>query len=257
MLIAGDIGAGDEGEMEVARAMAKWAESRRVLALLLLGDNIYPDGNPARFAAAIARPLRPLLAAGVRIYPVLGNHDVLYDGGAGELGLFGLARSYYSFEIGSVTYFALDSTAFGQEQAAWLRKALAEAETPWKAVYLHHPLYSSGLHGPDLALRAALVPLLKEGGVQLVLSGHDHDYERTQAIDGVVYVVSGGGSSVRPVGRSAFTAVSASRLHFLWLRADPYRLQVEAIGTDGKPFDAFVLVKEGSRAEPSHLVRAE
>ena len=89
---------------------------------------------------------------------------------------------YYSFKKGNATFFALDSNYMDLSQMDWLQKELQSTTTPWKICFLHHPLYSDGrFHGPDLDLRAVLEPLFEKYGVNVVLSGHDHVYERIQA----------------------------------------------------------------------------
>ena len=118
---------------------------------------------------------------------------------------------YYSFDWGNVHFVGLDTELTGPEQAAWLDADLAATDKPWKIVFGHKPPYSSGEHGSDGAFRNHFVPLIEKHGVQLVLNGHEHDYERTRPIENVTYVVTGGGGRhLRSVGTSGFTAYSGS-----------------------------------------------
>jgi hypothetical protein len=83
--------------------------------------------------------------------------------------------------------------------------------------------------------------LFAQYGVDLALAGHDHDYQRSVPIEGVLYVVTGGGSKVRPTGRENFTEYSASTLHYLDLQITRRRIYGQAIDTNGKVFDAFTI----------------
>ncbi|MFN0087774.1 MAG: metallophosphoesterase [Blastocatellia bacterium] len=200
----GDMGTGDDAQAAVARRMAAFLSARPFDTVLTLGDNIYPDGNPADFSDKFERPYAELLRRGVRFYAVLGNHDVK-KGREAEINYkpFHMGgRAYYSFTKGAdgnmVEFFALDSTDFDTAQAQWTERALAASRARWKIVYFHHPIYSSGSkHGSDLKLRAKLEPLLVRHGVAAVFSGHDHIYERIKPQQGVQYFVSGAGGKLR------------------------------------------------------------
>jgi acid phosphatase type 7 len=111
-------------------------------------------------------------------------------------------------------------------------------------VYLHRPPFSSGEHGSNLAVREAFVPLFERHRVPLVFAGHDHDYERTIAINGVTYVVTGGGGrGTRPVGASPFTAFSESTLHFIAASVSDSALVLHAIDATGQTFDSLQLTR--------------
>ena len=137
----------------------------------------------------------------------------------------------------------LDSTRpASATQLAWLEQALAEAQDRWLIVALHHPPYSAGRHGSDLPTRSAFGALFARNGVDLVLAGHDHDYQRSVPDDGITYVVSGGGAKLRPTGTDEFTIVSASELHFLDITVNATSIDVVAIGITGM-LDAFTLTR--------------
>ena len=108
-----------------------------------------------------------------------------------------------------------------------------------QVVYLHHPLYSSGRHGSDTALRERLEPILVTGGADIVFAGHDHDYERSTPQHGIVHVVTGSGAKLTSVGTSNFTAVGKSELHFLLVSASENGMEIQAINTDGMVTDSF------------------
>ena len=124
----------------------------------------------------------------------------------------------------------------------WLDEDLSTTDRPWKIVYMHRPPYSSGEHGSDAGLRAKLAPILEKHGVQLVLSGHDHDYERMVPQNGVQYIVTGGGGrGTRTVGSSSFTAFSEAVIHFVIVEVKLEELIVHAIDATGVEFDSVVV----------------
>ncbi len=147
------------------------------------------------------------------------------------------------------TEFTFQNVTRRAEQIAWLDMDLASTAQPWKIAYFHRSPYSAvGEHGSDLAVRSAFGPIFERHGVQLVLSAHEHDYERTRPIregasgSEVTYLVSGGGGApLYPAGTAAWTAYSASRHHYLRGSVDQCTLRVDAIGLDGTPFDGATL----------------
>jgi acid phosphatase type 7 len=152
--------------------------------------------------------------------PVPGNHEYLTDDAAGYFEYFGAAagdpaKGYYSFDIGQWHLVALNSNcgevscSEGSVQEAWLRADLAANETACSLVYWHHPRFSSGNHGSDPDM-TALFQAAYDHGVEVVLSGHDHIYERfaPQSPDGHLdlargvrqFVVGSGGRNYYPAG---------------------------------------------------------
>ena len=118
-----------------------------------------------------------------------------------------------------------------------LETQLQQAKPTWKVVFGHHPLYSSGSHGSSPQLINKLSPLFSRYGVQLYLNGHDHNYERTESINGTTYVTSGNGAKLKDVGESDWTAYSVSRLGFAAVEVYTDRLEIMGIGTNGEIFD--------------------
>ena len=249
---AGDVGTGGTAELATAAAMEKSAEERPFDALVLLGDNVYPSGDPARLEATVFGPFGPVLDAGAELVAVLGNHDVRQGNGNAQAAALGMPGRWYARRLGPVLLIALDSTrADDPDQRAWLEQTLAGATEEWKIVALHHPPYSAGEHGSDEQVRETFAPLFSRYGVQLVLAGHDHDYQRSVPIDGVTYVVSGGAAKLRSTGRASFTAVSWSAYHFVDVALWPDRLQLRAIGHDGLVYDeATIPRRPAGRALP-------
>jgi 3',5'-cyclic AMP phosphodiesterase CpdA len=129
-----------------------------------------------------------------------------------------------------------------REQTEWLEATLAAADARWLIVTMHHPAYSVGYHGSTQEIQDEWVPLFEEYGVDLVLAGHDHDYQRTSPINDVTYIVSGGGSKTRPTGDADYIELAVSVRHFLDIAITHDRLEVTAISTEG-PFDHVTINK--------------
>jgi len=195
--VIGDNGTGEKPEYEVAQQMAAAREKVGYDFVLMLGDNIYGGHSPEDFKRKFEKPYKPLLDAGVKFYASLGNHDRTNERfykpfNMGE-------KRYYSFKNGNAEFFALDSNYMDPEELAWVKDSLRQSNAAWKICFFHHPLYSdSKFHGPDLDLRAQLAPILMANGVRVVLSGHEHVYERLKPIDGIYYFVLGNAGQLRP-----------------------------------------------------------
>jgi hypothetical protein len=242
----GDTGTGGEGQWAIASRMAELHAASTFDTVLLLGDNIYPDGDPAGLQEKFERPYAELLRRGVRFRAVLGNHDVK-SGRSAQINYapFNMGgRAYYSFAEagGLVEFFALDSNAVDEAQTAWLEGALAASKAPWKIAFLHHPPYSSGMkHGSNTGLRSALEPVFVRHGVAAVFSGHDHVYERVRPQRGVQYFVSGAGGQLRRGGldRSSplFEAGDDQVNSFISAEVTAERLRFRAVGADGRTLD--------------------
>jgi predicted phosphodiesterase len=246
--VAGDVGTEDGTDRaRTARAMERFDRRRPFDALLLLGDNVYPRGNPKELGERVFRPFAPVLSGRTQLLGLLGNHDVLDGNGPGQVRRLGMPGRYYVKRLGPVRLIVLDSTQPNDKrQLRWLGRAL-RSNAPWTVVALHHPLYSAGHHGSSLEVRAAVGPILARHAVDLVLAGHEHDYQRTKAIGGTVHVVSGGAAWLRPTGSDRFTAHSASTLHFTEINAWKSRLMLRAIDQRGRAFDKLVLTRGARR----------
>ena len=148
-------------------------------AVLLLGDNVY-QGGTARAYADCYGPTWGRFKE--RTWPAPGNHEYATPNASGYFGYFGRAagRGYYSVRLGAWRVVSLDSNLKGEQQAAqlaWLEQELLSSRERCTLATWHHPLYSSGGHGSIAHMRAAW-ELLHRAGAEIVLSGHDHDYER-------------------------------------------------------------------------------
>lgn len=242
----GDIGDGSASEGRVAAAIATYHRREPLDFVLLLGDLIYPEGDPAAIESRFRIPFRPVLEAGLPVRAVLGNHDIVHDGDRVAAG-FGMNERYYSFRAGDAAFFALDSSngTIPDVQRKWLEQELGVAAESWKIVALHHPLYSSGIHGSTLPVRDAIENLMTSNRVALVLAAHDHDYERTKPINGVTYVVTGGGCCPRPGPMivNDFTAFFASGLEFVVVNVTARTIRVRLVDISGATLDSDQISK--------------
>ncbi|AFY70639.1 metallophosphoesterase [Thalassoporum mexicanum PCC 7367] len=236
-----DTGMGDDGQYAVAKAMGEFYDQSPFPLVLMAGDNIYNRGEMTKIEDCFEKPYAKLIEAGVEFRAVLGNHDIMTSNGRDQLNYepFNMLWRYYTFRKGPVQFFGLDTNdnADWEKQLVWLEQSLARTIAPWKVVFAHHPVYSSGQHGSNAELQEKLKPIFAKHGVQLYLSGHDHNYERSQPIDGTTYIVHGGGSNIRGVGWSEHTAATAERLSFVAIEATRNSLRTSAIDVDGQVFD--------------------
>ena len=234
-----------------------WRPSRQAVSFpiaLLTGDNIYEDGEIERINEVFECPYAALLQNGVKFYAVLGNHDFRTNQGVDEVSYpgYNMPARYYTFTEGPVQFFALDTnqayirarhreTAWNA-QVRWLERVLKRSSSVWKIVFAHHPIYSSGWHGSNRDLARDLSPLFEEYGVQLYINGHDHNYERTQPINGTTYITSGNGAKLRRVGSSRWTAYSSSQLGFTAFDIYADRIVISAINTRNNVYDeAYIM----------------
>ena len=189
-------------------------------------------------------------------FPHLSIHDVPANDIPSDLG------RYYSFDWCGCHFIALDSNAplsaaargTGQ-MLKWLEEDLKRASNRfWKIAYFHHPPYGYGPNERDALTALArehIVPILERHGVQLVLNGHEHSYQRSHSIRGnrivehnrgTTYITTGGGGNgVYPVHPNALVAHGRSAHHYLRVRVDQTRLTVEAVGLTGEVFDTVDL----------------
>jgi hypothetical protein len=248
--VIGDSGRGDQAQHEVAQQMSAWRQKFPFDFVLMLGDNIYPPHEADDYARKFEEPYRALLDAGVEFYAAIGNHDPPAEVDYPAFNMEG--RRYYSFRRNErtlqglagagVRFFVLDSRSFDSAQLAWLNDELRKSRTDWKISYFHHPLYTSGRYsGGARLLRVAVEPILIQGDVDVVLSGHEHFYERLIPQHGIAYFVSGGAGSLRKgdIRPSALTARGFDTdYHFLIMEISGDTLYFQAISRSGDTVDA-------------------
>ncbi|NUP10011.1 MAG: hypothetical protein HOW73_28515 [Polyangiaceae bacterium] len=213
--------------------------------MLHVGDIAYPAGGFAEFDANFFEYYEDLLMHHA-FFPVPGNHEYRTRDAIPYRALFDLPNNerWYSFDWGDVHFVGLDTEQMGETQIRWLAADLAKNEKKWTVVFLHKPAFSSGWHGSDDEVREAFVPIFEKYGVDIVLQGHDHHYERTKPQNGITYYVTGGGGAgTYPVTPSDFTAVAQEVVEFLYVAVDGDELAVHTIDATGKEFDQLVLTK--------------
>ena len=194
--VIGDGGTGDRAQFDVAAQMARFHEKVNFDFVLMLGDNIYGGKGASAYKSKFEAPYRALLDAGVKFYASLGNHDDASETLYKPFNMGG--KRYYSWHSGNVHLLALDSNYMDPEQLGWIEQQIPDNEKDWKICFFHHPLYDHArFHGPDLDLRAQLEPLLQKKGVDVVMSGHEHIYERIKPQHGIYYFVLGNSGQLR------------------------------------------------------------
>jgi hypothetical protein len=204
----GDSGTADAVARSVRDAYFNYTTNRHTDLWLMLGDNAYLYGADYEFQAAVFDMYRDLLRQSV-LWPALGNHDTgqntnfvntypyfnifTLPANAEAGGVPSGTEHYYSFDYANIHFISLDSMtasrATNGPMANWLRLDLAATRQLWKIAYWHHPPYSKGSHDSDTdieltEMRQNLVPILEQGGIDLVLCGHSHTYERSFFLDG-------------------------------------------------------------------------
>ena len=240
LAVAGDVGDSGHRIDATGAAMARLAGDDGFDVLLLLGDNVYPSGDPDELPATVFRPFAGVLGEGAELLGILGNHDVP-DGDA-QLAALGMPGHWWSVRRDDALIVGLDSNrTHDPEQLVWLEETLAASTATWKIVALHHPPFSAGYQGSSVDARDAFVPIFERYGVQLVLSGHDHDYQRSNEINGVTYIVSGAAAGTRRTGEASFTAVSFSWHSYVEVGVYPDRLVGRVLNQDNRVADNWVL----------------
>jgi hypothetical protein len=210
--VLGDPGTRKKAERDVRDAYYKWTGDRLTDFWLMLGDNAYTSGKDTEYQGAIFQVFDAMLRKSV-LWPSLGNHDagsanspiqfgVYYDiftlpsqGQAG--GVMSGTEAYYSFDYANIHVVCIDSadsdwTKDGS-MIRWLKADLEANKQDWLVAYCHHPPYTKGSHNSDndrdsearmRLMREVVAPLLEEHGLDLMLSGHSHAYERSFLLDG-------------------------------------------------------------------------
>ncbi|MES2693117.1 MAG: metallophosphoesterase family protein [Verrucomicrobiota bacterium] len=210
--VLGDPGTKNAVQTAVRDVYYKFNGDRRTDAILLLGDNAYPDGTDTDYQKGIFE-MYPTILKTTPLWSCLGNHDaksansitqsgVYYDiftfpTQAQAGGVMSGTESYYSFDYANVHFISLDSHDSDRSpdgaMMQWLKADLAATQRDWIIAFFHHPTYTKGTHDSDKDsdsqgrmndMRAIFLPVLEKAGVDLVLTGHSHVYERSWLMDG-------------------------------------------------------------------------
>lgn len=206
--VLGDSGTANADAQAVRNAYLTFNGSTHTNLWLMLGDNAYQNGTDSEYQAAVFDMYPTMLRQSV-LWPTLGNHDTAASSNppaslpyfamftlptnAQAGGIASGTEKYYSFDYANIHFICLDSMTSDRSangpMATWLRADLASTTRRWTIAFWHHPPYSKGSHNSDtesnlVQMREAFLPILEEGGVDLVLTGHSHSYERSYLIDG-------------------------------------------------------------------------
>jgi hypothetical protein len=276
---------------------------------LMLGDNAYPDGADEDYQAAVFDTY-PMILRSTPLWSAFGNHDAHSADSSTQTGPYyeifsfptdsragGIAsgtETYYSFDHGNIHFVCLDTSETSlhpdDPMSQWMVADLRATTRDWIIVFFHHPPYSKGSHDSDvesrlIEVREYVIPILEDRGVDLVLCGHSHHYERSYLLDGhygfsdsfdkttmvlgdgdgridgdgpyikqpgphngTVYLVNGTGGEVAGTGAGLnhpAMYISHAILGSLIVEAAGGTLDARFINTEGTVLDRFTIVKEG------------
>jgi acid phosphatase type 7 len=310
--VLGDSGTADANARAVRDAYLNFTGQTRTDLVLMLGDNAYDDGTDAEYQRAVF-DMYPMVLRNTVLWPTIGNHDTAGSTVPGiypyhEIfslptnaeagGMPSGTENYYSFDYGNIHFISLDSMTSDRSangpMMTWLRSNLASTTQPWIIAFWHHPPYSKGSHDSDteielIEMRENALPILEEAGVDLVLAGHSHSYERSFLIsghyghsttfnqsmikdggsgradtadgayerppgphEGSVYVVAGSSGYLRtaPLNHPVMY-ISHVRLGSLVLDIDGNRLDAKFLDSAGVVRDYFTIIKGSPPSPPA------
>jgi len=206
--VLGDSGTANASAQAVRNAYLNFTGATYTNLWLMLGDNAYETGTDSEYQAAVFDMYPTILRQSV-LWPALGNHDTAQStnppaslpyfamftlpAAAQAGGIASGTEKYYSFDYANIHFICLDSMTSDRSasgpMATWLRADLASTTRQWTIAFWHHPPYSKGSHDSDTdpvlaEMRQNFLPILEDAGVDLVLAGHSHSYERSFLIDG-------------------------------------------------------------------------
>jgi len=205
--VLGDSGTANSNAQAVRDAYLNFAGATHTNLWLMLGDNAYNNGTDPEYQAAVFNMYPTMLRKSV-LWSTLGNHDTAQSTNppldlpyyqiftlptnAEAGGMASGTEDYYSFDYANIHFICLDSMTSDRSPSGammtWLQSDLASTLQPWVVAFWHHPPYTKGSHDSDaeaqlIEMRQNALPILEAGGVDLVLTGHSHSYERSFLID--------------------------------------------------------------------------
>ncbi len=303
--VVGDSGTGDENQAAVRDAMREFIGPDRLDLFIHVGDMAYEFGWESQFSHYFFAPYQGILT-NTPVWPAMGNHEGITSDSFTQSGPYyeafvlptrgecgGAAsgtEAYYAFDYANVHFVVLDSNESPRAPEGamlkWLRQDLEMAKADWLVAYWHHPPYSKGSHDSDedeelVEMRENALPILEAAGVDLVLGGHSHIYERSFLLDGAydtpttrrghvvdegdggvlgdgaylkraglvphegaVYVVAGhGGTGTSQAGRHPVMLRTELENGSVILDVHDNRLAATNVRFDGKVTDRFSIVK--------------
>jgi len=311
--VLGDSGTANDNQRAVRDRYYEFTGAKHTDLWLMLGDNAYSTGTDSEYQSAVFDIYDAMLRKSV-VWPTLGNHDAASTASNGQNPYFNLftlptnaeaggqpsgTEYYYSFDYGNIHFICLDSQRSDRETTGamyqWLENDLEQTSQRWVIAYWHHPPYSKGSHDSDdsshlVEMRENFLPLLEAHGVDLVMGGHSHSYERSKFIDGfyatptladsgtvkdagngdpdgdgayskevgpnngAVYVVAGSsGKSSRSVGSHPVMISSLAVLGSMILDINGNTLDATFLDDEGQVRDSFRIIK-GPDGTPTILL---
>ncbi len=246
-LVIGDTGTGTEQQHQLAAVMMQYHSVYPYEFVLLTGDNMYGSEKAIDFKKKFEDVYRGLLDQKVKFYATLGNHDESNQRFYEHFNLNG--EEYMQFKKGNVSFYNLNSNYMDKKQVKWLEEKLAGDTSEWKIAFFHHPPYSSGgKHGSSTGLREIVEPIFLKHGVNVVLAGHEHFYERIKPQKGIYYFISGAGGKLRsgdvkdnsPLTEKAFD----KDMSFMLVEIAKDRMHFQVISRSGETVDSGVITRQ-------------
>ncbi len=206
--VLGDSGQAGNDSRNVRDGYLTYSGARPADIWLMLGDNAYNSGTDTEYQAAVFNTYLTILRK-TPLWSAFGNHDASSASSATQTGIYydvftfptqgeaggvpSETEAWYSFDYANLHFVSLDSTDSDRSSAGpmltWLQQDLAANTRQWTVAFFHHPAYSKGSHDSDveielIEMRTQALPILEQYGVDLVLTGHSHSYERSVQVDG-------------------------------------------------------------------------
>lgn len=212
--VIGDAGTGSNSQRDTRTAFLNYNGTKNIDGWLWLGDNAYDGGYNSEYQSNVfSNNTFENQLKNTVVWPAAGNHDynnhIPFSPSPAYLDIFSLpsngecggvpsgSEKYYSYNYGNIHFIVLESYDENRSStgamATWLQSDLNANTQPWIIAYWHHPPYTKGSHNSDnsnfldgelVDIRQNIIPILEAKGVDLVLNGHSHVYERSYLLDG-------------------------------------------------------------------------
>lgn len=250
--VIGDMGEGTPAQERNVEQILRW----RPTHIATVGDNVYPLGREKDWAKRFDKPYEQLRMS-TTWQPALGNHDYYSGDLTPYFHRFPHLRgnAYYTWTLGPAQFFVLDTEQRldgASAQQAWLAAELARSTATYKVIQMHRPMVSSRGGSIGRNIYGSLGPLVAQHGVQLVLAGHEHGYERSKPLLGTTFLVAGGGGAATygyPGGMPEQTVVRTARNHHVQLSFTDQQMVVRAVDDRGVVFDTTVIDPRAAAAD--------
>ncbi|UQA55492.1 metallophosphoesterase [Polyangium aurulentum] len=274
--VVGDSGTGSSRQAAVRDAMLAYAGAYRPHLFLHMGDIAYTSGTTQEFTDKFFG-MYPAILENTVVWPTLGNHEGQSSDSQTQTGTYYTAyvlpkageaggmpsgtEAYYSFDYGNVHFVVLDShdtsSKPGSPELVWLQSDLAATNQDWIIAYWHHPPYTKGSHNSDteaqlVTMRENVLPILEAAGVDLVLGGHSHIYERSFLVDGAYNTPTTASGHIKdsgdgkPLGNGPYKKMAGNNSHDGAVYVVAGHGGTGVSGNGGHPLMYFTEVDNGS-----------